>query len=99
MKKLTILTVISASLMFANAVGVSAAEYNQRPHLDPGSQSKVNAVIASGRADKTSKFGRNSRITNKGCGNLNIGENNLSKRPAREIIIVARDIINVGGKC
>jgi hypothetical protein len=99
MKSLIILTAISVIGILANGVTVSAKEYNQRPHLDPGSQAKVNSVIASGRADKTSKFGENGRITNKGCGNLNIGQNNLSKRPAREIIIVARDIINVGGKC
>lgn len=99
MKTLIKLTAISAIVLLANGAAVSAKEYNQRPHLDPGSQSKVNSVIASGRADKTSKFGQNGRITNKGCGNLNIGQNNLSKRPTREIIIVARDIINVGGKC
>jgi hypothetical protein len=99
MKKITILTTLSAVLILAVTGSVSGKEYNKRPHLDPGSQSKVNAVIASGRKDRTSKFGDNGRITNKGCGNLNIGQNNLSKRPAREIIIVARDIINVGGKC
>ena len=99
MRKFTILAAMAMGLMLAATGGVSGKEYNKRPHLDPGSQSKVNAVIASGRKDQTSKFGDNGRITNEGCGNLNVGQNNLSKRPAREIIIVARDIINVGGKC
>ena len=99
MKIFAILTAVSMSLVLVSLADVSAKEYNQRSHLDPGSQAKVNAVIASGRRGGTSDTSPNSRITNEGCGELKIGNLNESGRQPREVIIVARDIINVAGNC
>lgn len=99
MKPSAILMALSTSLVLASFTGLSAKEFNQRPHLDPGSQAKVNAVIAGGRKDRASDLSPNRRIINRGCGNLIVGNSNDSKRPPREVIIVARDIINVGGNC
>ena len=95
----SILTVLTIGAMLGSLSGVSAKEYNQRPHLDPGSQSKVNSVIASNRKKEVFDSSRFGRITNDGCGDLNIGTVSDSKRPPREIIIVAREIINVNRNC
>ena len=99
MKTMLGLTAVALGLMIGSLNGATAKEYNQRPHLDPGSQSKVNSVIANGyrmRGTAGKKFGR---ITNQGCGGLTVGAVGDSARPPREIIIVARDIINVNTNC
>jgi hypothetical protein len=99
MKTFAAFLVLSTGLAFASAGGVSAKEYNKRTHLDPGSQAKVNAVIASGLKDRP--FGANTSgdITNTGCGGLQVGPTETSGRPPREVIIVAKDIINVTKNC
>jgi hypothetical protein len=100
MKTLAAFLVLSTGLAFVSAAGVSAKEYNKRPHLDPGSQAKVNAVIASGIKDRP--FGvdpSGGDITNTGCGGLQVGPTETSGRPPREVIIVAKDIINVTKNC
>jgi len=91
--------VLAMSLVFASQAGVSAKEYNQRPHLDPGSQAKVNSVIAGNLKDRTSDTDQSDSSINNSCGDLKIGNVDDSKRPPREIIIVAKDIINVGSNC
>ena len=99
MKAMVGFTVVALGLMAGSLSGASAKEFNQRPHLDPGSQAKVNSVIASGwrwRSAETKIF---RRITNQGCGGLTIGDFTDSKRPPREVIIVARDIINISKNC
>lgn len=98
MKTLAAFLITSVSLALVTSAGVSAKEYNQRTHLDPGSQAKVNSVIASSLKDRP--FGTDtSRHTTSGCGGLKIGNLDNSGRPPREVIIVARDIINVGKNC
>jgi len=96
MKNLAVLTI---GLVLGSLVQASAKEYNQRPHLAPGSQAKVNAVIAEGRRQSASEPGNFGRIRNDGCSDLNIGTVSDSKRPPREVIIVAREIINVNRNC
>ena len=99
MKTMMGLTVVAFGLLIGSLSGVTAKEYNQRPHLDPASQSKVNSVIANGyrmRGGAQKNFGR---VSNVGCGGINIGAVDNSGRPPREVIIVARDIINVNTNC
>ncbi len=93
------LSLVALGLLIGSVNGVTAKEYNKRPHLDPGSQAKVNSVIASGyriRGEARRNFGR---ISNEGCGGITIGAVPDSTRPPREVIIVARDIINVNTNC
>ncbi len=99
MKAMVGFTVVAFGLMAGSLSGASAKEFNQRPHLDPGSQAKVNSVIASGRRTRSVETKIFGRITNLGCGGLTIGDFTDSKRPPREIIIVARDIINISKNC
>jgi len=93
-------SLLALGLILGFLTGPSAKEINQRQHLEPGRHAMVNKVIASGRKKRefdTTNFGR---ITNEGCGDLNIGPaESDSKRPPREVIIVARDIINVNYNC
>ena len=99
MKIMLGLSAVALGLMIGSTNVVSAKEFNQRPHLDPGSQAKVSSVLAQGfrmRGTARKNFGR---ITNHGCGGLNVGVVSDSTRPPREIIIVARDIINVNTNC
>lgn len=99
MKLMIGVSAVALSLLIGSFSGVTAKEYNKRTHLDPGSQAKVNSVIASGyriRGTTQRNFGR---ITNQGCGGINIGPTPESGRPPREVIIVARDIINVNTNC
>jgi hypothetical protein len=100
MKTLAAFLVLSIGLLLVPAAGVSAKEYNKRAHLDPGSQAKVNSVIAKSRQEKP--FGvdpSGGDITNTGCGGLQVGPTETSGRPPREVIIVAKDIINVTKNC
>ena len=99
MKTMASFTVITLGLMLGSLNSASATEFNQRPHLDPGSQAKVNAVIADGRRKRSASHKNFGRITNQGCGGLTVGDFSDSKRPPREVIIVARDIINVSRNC
>ena len=102
MKAMVGFTVVALGLMAGSLNGASAKEFNQRPHLDPGSQAKVNSVIASGRRWRSAETNIFGRITNQGCGGLTIGDSRDpkdSKRPPREVIIVARDIINISKNC
>ena len=99
MKTFAAFLITSLSLVLASPAGVSAKEYNQRTHLDPGSQAKVNAVIASSRKDSPFGADASGNTTNSGCGGLKIGNLDNSGRPPREVIIVARDIINVSKNC
>ena len=96
-------TVGLASLTFGLMLGtlssVSAKEINIRPHLDPGAQAKVNSVIASGLRKRSKNSDRFKRITNDGCSDLVVGDFSDSERPPREVIIIARDIINVNQNC
>lgn len=99
MKIMLGLTAVAMGLMIGSLNHASAKEFNQRPHLDPGSQAKVNSVIANGhrmRGVGANNFGR---ITNQGCGGLSIGDVGESTRAPRELIIVARDIININTNC
>ncbi len=100
MKTTVTLSILAIGLILGSLADASAKEINQRQHLEPGLQAKVNSVIASGRRKRDfdpAKFGR---ITNEGCSDLIVGpaESN-SRRPPREVIIVARDIINVNRNC
>lgn len=99
MKTMASFTVIAAGLIFASLSGVSAKEINQRPHLDPGSQAKVNSVMAGARRKRGTDHENFRRTVNTGCGGLTVGDFSDSRRPPREIIIVARDIINVSRNC
>jgi hypothetical protein len=90
---------MTLGLILGSLTGVSAKEINIRPHLDPGSQAKVNSVIASGQSKRNTNPESFGRITNDGCSDLIIGDFSDSKRPPREVIIVARDIINVNRNC
>jgi hypothetical protein len=99
MKTVTGLVAIALVMMIGATNGVSAKEYNKRPHLDPGSQAKVNSVIAKGHRLRGTRGSNFRRITNQGCGGLTIGAIGDTTRPPREVIIVARDIININTNC
>jgi hypothetical protein len=77
-----------------------ASDYNKRPHLDPGMQSKVNRVIAKSwlQRGKGKESFENVR-SGQGCGNQIIGDFSNMKNPPREVIIVAEDIININQNC
>lgn len=90
---------LSLSVVLASLSGVSAKEYNKRDHIDPGSQAKVNAAIANGLKDRPFNADTSNKTSTGGCGGLKIGNLNNSGRPPREVIIVARDIINVSRNC
>ena len=99
MKTMAGFAVITLGLIFGSLNSASGKEFNQRPHLDPGSQAKVNSVIADGRRKRSPVNKNFGRITNQGCGGLTVGDFSNSKRPPREVIIVARDIINISKNC
>ncbi len=99
MKTRTYAIFAGVGLVIGLLTSASAKEINHRPHLDPGSQAKVNSVVAEGlsrRKADPKKFGR---ITNDGCSDLIVGDLRGNARPPREVIIVARDIINVNRNC
>jgi hypothetical protein len=79
---------------------VAAADYNQRPHLEPSMQAKVNRVIAKSwlQRGKGKESFENVR-SGQGCGNQIIGDFSNSETPPREVIIVAQDIININQNC
>ena len=99
MKTMVAFTAIALGLMAGSLNGASAKEFNQRPHLDPGSQAKVNSVIAGGWRKRSAGPKNFGRITNEGCGGLTVGDSSDSKRPPREVIIVVREIINISKNC
>jgi len=99
MKSFAAYLVLLMSFALASPAGVLAKEYNKRTHLDPGSQAKVNAVIAIGLKDRPFGADTSGGTTNSGCGGLKVGNLDNSGRPPREVIIVARDIINVSKNC
>lgn len=78
---------------------VAAREYNERPHLDPATSAKVNRVIA--ESWRTSGHGAESHVNVRSgnrCGSQVIGDVSDKEAP-REMIIVAKDIININNNC
>jgi hypothetical protein len=99
MKTFSTYLTLTLCLALASPAGVSATEYNKRTHLDPGSQAKVNAVIAKSLKDKPFGADTSAGTKGSGCSDLKVGNTSNSGRPPREVIIVARDIINVNKNC
>ena len=77
-----------------------AGDYNQRPHLEPGMNAKVNRVIAKSWLERgKGKESFENVHSGKGCGNQVVGDFSNLKNPPREVIIVAQDIININQNC
>jgi hypothetical protein len=88
-----------------------AEDYNQRPFLAPGQMSKVQRVVAGGRAmqgnqagvDGDSLISPNQSIVNTGCGELSVGNvrttGRAGERAPRDNVVVAREIINAPINC
>ncbi len=73
-----------------------AGEFNQRPHLDSGSQSRVNSALAK-NFQKRGEVRRLEKRTGD-CGNVSIGNVDPGNGQApREIIVVAKNVVNVVG--
>lgn len=99
MKTVSSYLIVSICLGLASPAGVAAKEYNQRHHLDPGTQAKVSKVIASSHKENPFGVDTSGETVNSGCGDIKVGNLDNSGRPPREVIIVARDIINVAKDC
>lgn len=84
----------------ATALHVSADEYNRRPHLEPKIRAKVNRAIAKSWLQRGHGAESHYRVgSGKSCGSQVIGDfSDLEKRP-REVIIVAKDVININQNC
>lgn len=84
----------------ATALHVSAEEYNRRPHLDPNIRAKVNRAIAKSWLQRGHGAKSHIRVgSGKSCGSQVIGDFSNTKRKPREIIIVAKDVININQNC
>lgn len=93
--RITVCTVLVALATLPAA----AREYNERPHLDPATSAKVNRVIA--ESWRTSGHGAESHVNVRSgnrCGSQVIGDFSDQDAP-REMIIVAKDIININNNC
>ncbi len=99
MKSFAAYLVLLTIFALASPTGLLAKEYNQRTHLDPGTQAKINKVTASSLQEQPFGADTSSGTSNGGCGGLKIGNLDKSGKPPREVIIVARDIINVSKNC
>ena len=88
------------AILAATPGSVSADDYNQRPHLEPSMNAKVNRVIAKSWVDRNrGKESFEQVRSGKGCGNQVVGDFSNMKNPPREVIIVADDIININQNC
>jgi hypothetical protein len=77
-----------------------AEEYNQRPHMDPSLNAKVSRAIAkSWQRHKKGRGSIGSDRTSDGCGDQIVGDFSGTNRRPREVIIVARDIIQINQNC
>ncbi len=95
MTKTAFVIALAGSLTLA-AASVSAKEFNQRPHLDSGSQSRVNSAFA--KTFLTRGEARRLEQRSSDCGNVSIGNVDPGNGQApREIIVVAKNVINVVG--
>lgn len=98
MKNLVLIGVFSGVL--AGAVTAQAKEYNQRPHIAPSQQVKVQRLLAkSYRTNDNAPQG----VSNVGCGKLEIGR--VVTQPGQRLqqfdrdIIITGDVINVARGC
>ncbi len=110
-KVLTSLALGLALGLLAHVETPRAEDYNQRPFLAPGQMSKVQRVVAGGRAmqgnqagvDGDSLISPNQSIVNTGCGELSVGNvrttGRAGERAPRENLVVAREIINAPINC
>ena len=98
----------SIRLIFGSVLAVLAAlpslanadDYNKRPFLTPDMNAKVNRVIAKSwleRGHGAESF-ENVR-SGKACGSQVVGDFSKLKNPPREVVIVAKDIININQNC
>jgi hypothetical protein len=99
MKSFAAYLVVLMSFALASPTGLAAKEYNQRDHLDPGTQAKINKVMATSLQENPFGADPTGGTSNGGCGGLKVGNQDKSGKPPREVIIVARDIINISKNC
>ncbi len=91
------LAIISTTAFMSSS---QAAEINPRFHVEPGTQSKVNKIYARVWRTRGGPKSYTSADTGSGCGSLNVGPTIEKGADApREVIIVAREIINIGRRC
>ena len=96
--KLSVLAILVTVVAGAASQATSAKEYNQRPFLEPGQNSKVQRVITHGRTEKarqeqelkqqgvtTTGSGMNKSIVNTGCGDLSFGNVRTTGRPGERL--------------
>ena len=97
----TILKTLGAVVSLALLSQLAHADgYNQRPHLEPSMNAKVNRVIAKSWLERgKGKESFENVRSGQGCGNQVVGDFSNTKNPPREVIIVAQDIININQNC
>lgn len=100
MLPIRILMGLTLAAMMVIPPQVGASEYNKRPHLAPRMQAKVNKAIAKSWHQRGRGRESFERVgSGEGCGNQVVGDFSKLKRPPREVIIVAKDIININRNC
>lgn len=98
---------ILALILLAGAAGTTAAsakEYNKRPFLDSGKQSKVENAISGGmllRGQGEATASRFNTVAKTDCGKLEVGRAQAAKpgQAPRDNIVVTGDVINVAQNC
>jgi hypothetical protein len=98
----------SIFVLLAGIASHGLAEYNKRTHLNTGGQSKVNRVVAQGFMQRSSGSApQNQPLVNIGSKRagtcvMNVGTavtgGMAEKRRNQDIIVTAKEIINVCGR-
>jgi hypothetical protein len=84
----------------ATAFHASADEYNRRPHLDPKIRAKVSRAIAKSWLERGHGAESHVRVgSGKSCGSQVVGDFSDDESPPREVVIVAKDVININQYC
>lgn len=96
-------SLIAALAIISTAASISsshAVEINPRFGMEPGVQSKVNKIYARTWRTRGGPKSYTSADFGSGCGSLNVGPTiEKGADTPREVIIVAKEIINIGRRC
>ena len=91
------LAVIAAGIVLGTLPGAQAAQYNQRPFIDPAGHSKIMTTIAKMQAFKAQDRKQSDDDKAPRCGEERNGFV-IDRRANGEVVIVAtRDVIATGG--
>lgn len=99
MKACAILMTFIISVALTPPAGVSAKEYNKWPDRDAGAQAKVSSAIAGAHRHQTLKAVQPGRVISTVCEESKTDNSSDSQNQLHGMIIVGKDIINMGGDC